>query len=79
LSEQYLTSSQFFAHFLRQTIGRAHARHAFTGRSDFLIDFGMISNRLGFDNVPPEGGHTSIGLAVAEFERRVDVSLAVEE
>jgi hypothetical protein len=36
-SEQYLTSSQTFAHFLRQTNGRPQVMQFFCGRSDFFI------------------------------------------
>ncbi len=39
-SEQYLTSSQFFAHFRRQANGRPHVAHGFVGKSPFLTIFG---------------------------------------
>ena len=35
LSEQYFTSSQHFAHFLRQVKGRSHTGQILVGRSDF--------------------------------------------
>jgi glutathione peroxidase len=35
-SEQYFTSSQFFSHFLRHVIGRAHVRQGFCGKNDLL-------------------------------------------
>lgn len=35
LSEQYLTSSQTFSHFLRHVKGRPHVRQTLLGRSDF--------------------------------------------
>jgi len=41
-SEQYLTSSQTFAHFLRQAIGRPHCTQIFSGRFDFLNLGGVI-------------------------------------
>lgn len=41
LSEQYLTSLQTFAHFLRQVKGRPHIAHILVGRSDFLMPFGI--------------------------------------
>lgn len=40
-SEQYLTSSQCFAHFRRQANGRPHVAHGFVGKSPFLTIFGM--------------------------------------
>ena len=36
-SEQYLTSSQTFAHFLRHVNGRPQTTQVFCGRSDFFI------------------------------------------
>ena len=41
LSEQYLTSSQTFSHFLRQVKGRPQVAQVFCGSSDFLIIFAM--------------------------------------
>jgi hypothetical protein len=38
-SEQYLTSSQTFSHFLRQVNGKPHRMHGLLGRSDFLRIF----------------------------------------
>jgi hypothetical protein len=38
-SEQYLTSSQFFSHFLRQVKGRAQVRQVLEGKSCFLTPF----------------------------------------
>ena len=35
-SEQYLTSSQTFSHFLRQVNGNPQAGQVLVGRSDFL-------------------------------------------
>lgn len=40
-SEQYFTSSQTFAHFLRQSKGRPQAAQVFCGRFPFLIIFAM--------------------------------------
>jgi hypothetical protein len=36
LSEQYLTSSQTFSHFLRQVNGLPHVKHTLLGRSDLF-------------------------------------------
>ena len=41
-SEQYLTSSQHFSHFLRHVKGRSHTGQILTGRSDFLRCFAML-------------------------------------
>lgn len=38
LSEQYLTSSQQSAHFLRQSKGRLHTGHIFVGKLDLDLD-----------------------------------------
>ena len=38
-SEQYLTSSQFFSHFLRHVKGRPHVRQVLEGKSCFLTPF----------------------------------------
>jgi hypothetical protein len=43
-SEQYFTSSQVFAHFLRQTIGLPHCAQDLTGSSDFFICYFHIGN-----------------------------------
>jgi hypothetical protein len=37
LSEQYLTSSHTFSHFLRQMKGRPQVTQIFEGRSDFFF------------------------------------------
>jgi hypothetical protein len=59
-SEQYLTSSQTFAHFLRQTNGRPQVMQFFCGRSDFFIGLQRIEKlpavvlyRLAFFAVHP--------------------------
>jgi hypothetical protein len=38
-SEQYLTSSQFFSHFLRQVKGRSQVRQVFSGKCCFFTPF----------------------------------------
>jgi hypothetical protein len=40
-SEQYLTSSHTFSHFLRQANGRPQTTQSLTGNSDFLRILGM--------------------------------------
>ena len=40
-SEQYRTSAQTFAHFLRQVNGRPHAAQVLVGRFDFRTDRGI--------------------------------------
>ncbi len=40
-SEQYFTSSQQSAHFLRQAKGRPHTGQILVGRSDFDRDFAI--------------------------------------
>jgi len=39
LSEQYLTSAQFFSHFLRQANGLLQAMQTFSGKFSFLTPF----------------------------------------
>jgi hypothetical protein len=41
-SEQYSTSFQSFAHFLRQANGFAQAAHIFEGKSPFLTILGIL-------------------------------------
>jgi hypothetical protein len=43
LSEQYLTSAQFFSHFLRQANGLLQAIQTFSGRFSFLTPFILFS------------------------------------
>jgi hypothetical protein len=51
-SEQYLTASQFFAHALRQAIGRLQFSQIFSGSVDFVYrsffndDFFMMIGQL---------------------------------
>jgi hypothetical protein len=41
LSLQYLTSDQYFSHFLRQVNGFKQTTHVLKGRFSFLTEFGM--------------------------------------
>ena len=42
-SEQYLTSSHTFSHFLRHVKGRSHTTHIFCGKSAFFIVYGSLT------------------------------------
>jgi hypothetical protein len=51
-SEQYLTSSQTLAHFLRQTNGRLQTKQVFTGRSLFSMRLAMPNTSFVFQKMP---------------------------
>ncbi len=60
-SEQYLTSSQTFAHFLRQTNGRLQVAQVLTGKSRFSMRFAIVTTTINASgHLTPAKGHASL-------------------
>tara|TARA_B110000114_G_scaffold80754_1_gene85386 strand:- start:38 stop:520 length:483 start_codon:yes stop_codon:yes gene_type:complete len=78
LAEQYLTSSQTAAHFLRQLNGRPHVTQVFCGKSDFFIIFYRLKKPMGvvFDRVAFFTAHAIKGL-IHETHARIAPQLGV--
>jgi len=62
-SEQYLTSSQTFAHFLRQTNGRLQVAQVLTGKSRFSMRFAIVTTTINASGPPDASQGACIALA----------------
>jgi len=74
-SEQYLTSSQTFAHFLRQTNGRLQVAQVLTGKSRFSMRFAIVTSAIYASGVTETRQGVCIALAEMYFRFPVRGSL----